>query len=73
MMNITLKVRNPEIREQLQLIIDEVNVQTPKDGAPVLGTLGKPGEIRYTDTTMYISVGESTETVNNWKTVATLS
>ena len=30
------------------------------------GTVGKAGELRYNDTTLYVSVGESTEAVDNW-------
>ncbi len=70
MLEITLKIRNPEIKEQLQLIVDTVNAQAPKSGAPVTGTLGAPGAIRYAAGAMYISVGESTADVNNWKQVA---
>ncbi len=34
------------------------------------GTVGAAGEIRYTDTHIYVSVAESTKTVNNWKKAA---
>ena len=30
------------------------------------GTVGKAGELRYNDTTLYVSDGESTEAVSNW-------
>ena len=30
------------------------------------GTVGKAGELRYNDTTLYVSDGESTEAVDNW-------
>ena len=36
----------------------------------VEGTVGAAGEIRYTDTHIYVSVAESTKTVNNWKKAA---
>lgn len=33
------------------------------------GTVGKAGELRYNDTTLYVSVGESTTAVSNWKSI----
>ena len=33
------------------------------------GTVGKAGELRYNDTALYVSVGESTTAVSNWKAI----
>lgn len=33
------------------------------------GTVGKAGELRYNDTTLYVSVDESTTAVSNWKSI----
>ncbi len=33
------------------------------------GTVGKAGELRYNDTTLYVSVGASTTAVSNWKSI----
>ena len=33
------------------------------------GTVGKTGELRYNDTTLYVSVGASTTAVSNWKKI----
>ena len=33
------------------------------------GTVGKAGELRYNDTALYVSVGESTTAVSNWKSI----
>ncbi len=33
------------------------------------GTVGKAGELRYNDTTLYVSVGESTTAESNWKSI----
>lgn len=40
------------------------NETTLKGG--IDGTVGKAGELRYNDTTLYVSDGESTEAVDNW-------
>ncbi len=33
------------------------------------GTVGKAGELRYNDTTLFVSVGASTTAVSNWKSI----
>jgi hypothetical protein len=33
------------------------------------GTVGKAGELRYNDTTLFVSVGASTTAVSNWKSL----
>lgn len=33
------------------------------------GTVGKAGELRYNDTALYVSVGESTTAESNWKAI----
>jgi hypothetical protein len=33
------------------------------------GTVGKAGELRYNDTTLFVSVGASTTAVSNWKLI----
>ena len=33
------------------------------------GTVGKAGELRYNDTTLFVSVGASTTAVSNWKAI----
>ena len=33
------------------------------------GTVGKAGELRYNDTTLFVSVDESTTAVSNWKSI----
>ena len=33
------------------------------------GTVGKAGELRYNDTTLYVSVGASTTAVSNWRSI----
>ena len=33
------------------------------------GTVGKAGELRYNATTLFVSVGESTTAVSNWKSI----
>jgi hypothetical protein len=44
-----------------------INETTLKDG--IDGTVGKAGELRYNDTTLYVSVGASTTAVSNWKSI----
>ena len=43
------------------------NETTLKGG--IDGTVGKAGELRYNDTALYVSVGESTTAVSNWKSI----
>ena len=43
---------------------DETKLEGGSDG-----TVGKAGELRYNDTALYASVGESTTAVSNWKSI----
>ena len=42
--------------------------ETTLDGG-IDGTVGKAGELRYNDTTLFVSVGASTTAVSNWKSI----
>ena len=42
--------------------------ETTLDGG-IDGTVGKAGELRYNDTTLFVSVDESTTAVSNWRSI----
>ncbi len=62
-MKLTLKIRNPEMKEQLQLIVDTVNTQAAKLGAPVATIVPYEAAIPSTGTLTLAAVPEAGETI----------
>lgn len=61
-MKLTLKIRNPEMKEQLQLIVDTVNTQAAKLGAPATIVEHVPA-ISSTGTLTLAAAPEADETI----------
>lgn len=61
-MKLTLKIRNPEMKEQLQLIVDTVNTQAAKLGAPATIVEHVPA-IPSTGTLTLAAAPEADETI----------